>query len=170
MRKRLWTAATILSALALLWTVAGAANSGADMTSLDLDGVVASITSNTASTVATQTSQQAPAAEADKHNDEQNDSDEVETETNDDDNPVISASTEAAPSGTTSTKPGWGCGDKNHDHSGPPGRPGATPPPGCDRAGGNGQSGTNGNNASNGTSQQSVNPSHSNNGKGKGKP
>ena len=27
--------------------------------------------------------------------------------------------------------PGWGCGDTNHKHSGPPGRLGATPPPGC---------------------------------------
>ena len=32
------------------------------------------------------------------------------------------------------TKPGWGCGDKNHIHTGPPGRPNATPPPGCAQA------------------------------------
>ena len=25
-------------------------------------------------------------------------------------------------------RPGWGCGDKNHDHTGPPGNPGATSP------------------------------------------
>jgi hypothetical protein len=35
--------------------------------------------------------------------------------------------------GTVGVRPGWGCGDKNHTHSGPPGRPGATPPPGCRR-------------------------------------
>src|SRR5207249_1341329 len=29
------------------------------------------------------------------------------------------------------TRPGWGCGDTNHTHSGPPGRPSATPPPNC---------------------------------------
>lgn len=28
-------------------------------------------------------------------------------------------------------KPGWGCGDKNHIHTGPPGNQYATPPPGC---------------------------------------
>ena len=28
-------------------------------------------------------------------------------------------------------RPGWGCGDTNHVHTGPPGQPGATPPPGC---------------------------------------
>lgn len=35
--------------------------------------------------------------------------------------------------GTVGVRPGWGCGDKNHTHSGPPGRPDADPPPGCDR-------------------------------------
>jgi hypothetical protein len=30
-------------------------------------------------------------------------------------------------------RPGWGCGDTNHTHTGPPGRPDATPPPGCTR-------------------------------------
>jgi hypothetical protein len=29
------------------------------------------------------------------------------------------------------TRPGWGCGDKNHEHTGPPGRQYASPPPGC---------------------------------------
>jgi hypothetical protein len=28
-------------------------------------------------------------------------------------------------------RPGWGCGDRNHVHTGPPGRQYATPPPGC---------------------------------------
>jgi hypothetical protein len=37
-----------------------------------------------------------------------------------------------APTDSTSgARPGWGCGDTNHTHSGPPGRPGATPPPNC---------------------------------------
>jgi hypothetical protein len=39
----------------------------------------------------------------------------------------------AGTAGTVGTRPGWGCGDTNHTHSGPPGRPGATPPPGCQR-------------------------------------
>jgi hypothetical protein len=30
------------------------------------------------------------------------------------------------------TRPGWGCGDDNHTHTGPPGAQyGKTPPPGC---------------------------------------
>ena len=35
--------------------------------------------------------------------------------------------------GASGTRPGRGCGDTNHTHSGPPGRPNATPPPGCTR-------------------------------------
>jgi hypothetical protein len=30
-------------------------------------------------------------------------------------------------------RPGWGCGDRNHMHTGPPGRQYAPPPPGCTR-------------------------------------
>lgn len=37
----------------------------------------------------------------------------------------------AGTAGTVGVRPGWGCGDKNHKHSGPPGRPNADPPPGC---------------------------------------
>ncbi len=33
-------------------------------------------------------------------------------------------------SGTSGTRPGWGCGDENHVHTGPPGGPSSTPP-GC---------------------------------------
>ena len=34
----------------------------------------------------------------------------------------------AGTAGTVGTRPGWGCGDKNHTHSGPPGRPDADSP------------------------------------------
>ena len=49
---------------------------------------------------------------------------------------LISAAQRLAAAGTAGTvgvRPGWGCGDKNHEHSGPPGRPDASPPPGCNR-------------------------------------
>ncbi len=54
----------------------------------------------------------------------------TETETDND----VSQGNESQRAGTTGTKPGWGCGDDNHTHSGPPGRPGATPPPGCSKS------------------------------------
>jgi hypothetical protein len=44
---------------------------------------------------------------------------------------TVKASSAAPKDSTTGARPGWGCGDTNHKHSGPPGRPGATPPPGC---------------------------------------
>jgi hypothetical protein len=34
----------------------------------------------------------------------------------------------AGTAGTVGMRPGWGCGDKNHEHSGPPGRPDADSP------------------------------------------
>jgi hypothetical protein len=51
-------------------------------------------------------------------------------------NEVTANTPAAAPkdsTGAAGTRPGWGCGDTNHTHSGPPGRPNATPPPGCTR-------------------------------------
>lgn len=55
-------------------------------------------------------------------------------ETNTETTTTVSSGQETNQAGTTGTKPGWGCGDTNHVHSGPPGRPGATPPPGCAKA------------------------------------
>ena len=43
----------------------------------------------------------------------------------------VSSGQHVGQTGTSGTRPGFGCGDKNHAHSGPPGRPGATLPPGC---------------------------------------
>ena len=40
----------------------------------------------------------------------------------------VSAGQENTPAGTTGTRPGWGCGDTNHVHTGPPGNPNATNP------------------------------------------
>ena len=37
----------------------------------------------------------------------------------------------AAESPAAGARPGWGCGDTHHTHSGPPGRPNASAPPGC---------------------------------------
>ncbi len=34
---------------------------------------------------------------------------------------------------TGQDRPGWGCGDENHNHTGPPGNPGASSP--CDKSG-----------------------------------
>ena len=44
---------------------------------------------------------------------------------------AVTAPAAAPRDSTTGARPGFGCGDPNHKHSGPPGRPGATPPPNC---------------------------------------
>lgn len=46
---------------------------------------------------------------------------------------ALAAAQQTPDSATIGTRPGWGCGDKNHEHSGPPGNPDATNP--CDKAG-----------------------------------
>ena len=65
----------------------------------------------------------------------QQDQDKVDNdnEAADNDNEVneVEDAHDVAPTGTSATKPGFGCGDTNHKHSGPPGRPGASMPPGC---------------------------------------
>jgi hypothetical protein len=112
--------------------------------------------------MATQAHEQATQANLNEQTDNDND------ETTDNQRPFISPSTQAAPAGTSTTQPGWGCGDVNHEHTGPPGRPDATPPPGCDKtAGSSGQNSSHGNGANPGVGQsQSQNSSN----KGKGKP
>ena len=51
---------------------------------------------------------------------------------------ATSAAAQAIPPGGAQYdqyRPGWGCGDRNHVHTGPPGRQyGTTPPPGCMKA------------------------------------
>jgi len=42
--------------------------------------------------------------------------------------------TDKGPTGATGAKGGWGCGDDNHTHTGPAGRPSATMPPGCTKS------------------------------------
>ena len=74
--------------------------------------------------------EKADKAKEEAKDDEDTDNDEAtetEVETN-----QVSTGQQVAPTGTAGTRPGFGCGDKNHDHSeGPPGRPGASLPPGC---------------------------------------
>src|SRR5690242_3990486 len=80
MRKRLWMAATILSALALLGSAAGAANRGAEVTTLDPEGVAATVSANVATTMANE-----HATVAETQAVEANDNDENETEADEDD-------------------------------------------------------------------------------------
>lgn len=121
-------------------TAAEHATKHADLPSVAA-GVIAALTggSNPSTTVSQRdaehgnaTASEHASANASKH-DEDADNDTDEDNDTDVDNEV-SEGQEVGDTGTAGTKPGWGCGDRNHEHSGPPGRPGATPPPGCTKS------------------------------------
>jgi hypothetical protein len=70
-------------------------------------------------------------------NDTDADNNDEQVDKNDNDNDADNDNDEhgqkPAQTGTSTTKPGWGCGDKNHTHSGPPGNPTAAMPKGCEK-------------------------------------
>jgi hypothetical protein len=133
-QRPIWLTAAVLAVVVLLAQVAGAAtkdgNPSASVAasasvSADLTGTAATMAlPEQASSVATEKSAKAIA------NANQAVTDRGHGQTQ---NEVVAAAPAAAPVDASSgARPGWGCGDTNHDHSaGPPGRPGATPPPGC---------------------------------------
>ena len=132
-----WLTAAVLAVIVLLAQVAGAStrNESASLaTSASISGELAGTTG------AVTLSEQASATASEKSangiataNEAIADRETAENETTETEEVAVSARA-AAPKDTTSasgTRPGWGCGDTNHKHSGPPGRPSATPPPGC---------------------------------------
>jgi hypothetical protein len=192
MRKRfwkpLWQAGTVLAGLALLASVAAAAAT-ADRLSLSLPTIASTVAVDASAsglamanaqlgdkaktedqTEATETDEdQTEATETDKDaaKDAAKDNDKDKDEDNDNDE-VVSAPMSTPDALTSSARPGWGCGDDNHDHSGPPGRPGATAPKGCANAGsGNQNSSGQGNERSSHQSEQGATNS-TEHGKGKG--
>ena len=138
MRHRgIWLTAAVLAVAALLTQVAGAATREMPGSAAIVPTVSAELTATTptvalpaqASSVATEKAATGLAT-ASSH---QRETATTETTTT---NEVTANTPAAAPrdsTGASGTRPGWGCGDTNHTHSGPPGRPNATPPPGCTR-------------------------------------
>jgi hypothetical protein len=126
--RAIWLTAAVLAVVVLLAQVAGAATREMPASIATTASVSAEVTAITptvalpeqASSVATEKSATGIAA-----------SNKAVTSTSAN---VNTAPAAAAPvDGSTGARPGWGCGDTNHTHSGPPGRPDATPPPGCTR-------------------------------------
>jgi hypothetical protein len=130
----IWLTAAVLAVAVLLAQVAGAATRELPGSAATVASVSAQLTATTptvalpeqASSVATDKAATglATANEAVTTHGAPSNSNSNEVTTN--------APAAAAPvDSSTGARPGWGCGDTNHTHSGPPGRPGATPPPGC---------------------------------------
>jgi len=129
-QRGIWLTATVLAVVVLLAQVAGAATrdetaSGTTSASVSVTGTA--WTDSLAASVASEKSETG-LANANESIAIRGRATTTTTTTNE-----VRANTPAgAPQdSTTGARPGWGCGDTNHTHSGPPGRPGATPPPNC---------------------------------------
>ena len=127
--RAIWLTAAVLAVVVLLAQVAGAATREMPASLPTTASVSALVTATTptvalpeqASSVATEKSAKGVEAAS-------------EATTTSTTAKVNKAPAAAAPVDASSgARPGWGCGDTNHTHSGPPGRPDATPPPGCTR-------------------------------------
>ena len=137
----IWLMAAVLAVIVLLAQVAGASTREASASLATSAAVSAELTATTptvslpeqASATAREKSANGigTANEAIADRSQTNEKTEAtETEANE----VTMNAPAAAPKDSTTasgTRPGWGCGDTNHKHSGPPGHPSATPPPGC---------------------------------------
>jgi len=127
----IWLTASVLAVIILLAQIAGASTSeiGATVSAETTTAATVSLPAQ-ASTVGQEKSAAGLAIASAARASNESASERGETETNE---VAVNASAAAPHDSTTGARPGWGCGDTNHKHSGPPGRPGATPPPGCSK-------------------------------------
>jgi hypothetical protein len=133
-QRPIWLTAVILAVVVLLTQVAGAATKdGNPNASTAASASVSADLTGTAATVALPEQASAVAAEKSANaiaNAQQAVTDRGRGQAQNE--VVANAPAAAAPVDISGgARPGWGCGDTNHTHSGPPGRPDATPPPGC---------------------------------------
>ena len=134
-----WLTAAVLAVIVLLAQVAGA--STREETASLATTATATVSAELADTAASASlPEQASATASEKSangiasaNKAMADRETAANETTETNEVAVSAQAAAPKDGTSAsgTRPGWGCGDTNHKHSGPPGRPGATPPLGC---------------------------------------
>ena len=128
-----WLTAAVLAVIVLLAQVAGASTSNESAslaTSASISGELAGTTgavtlSEQASATASENSANGLETANEAFSARSRTTETTENEV------TVNAPAAAPKDTTTGARPGWGCGDTNHNHSGPPGRPGATPPPGC---------------------------------------
>ena len=127
----IWLTAAVLSVVVLLAQAAGAATREMPASVATSASVSAEVTGTTATVTLPE---QASSVAVEKTKSHEGETAAIQTTTTN--NEVTANAPAAAPkdsTGAAGTRPGWGCGDTNHTHSGPPGRPNATPPPGCTR-------------------------------------
>ena len=134
----IWLMAAVLAVIVLLAQIAGASTRD-EAASVATTATVSTELTGTAATLSLpeQASAVARAKSANgiaTANESLADRETTTTETTETNEVAVNARAAAPKDNTTGasgTRPVWGCGDQNHKHSGPPGRTGATPPPGC---------------------------------------
>jgi len=124
----IWVTGAVLAVIVLVAQIAGASTRDV---SVPLAANAAVTTELTTATTAAMSLPEQASLEARGHADKAKANVEARENTTVEANENTTAPAAAPSDSTTGARPGWGCGDKNHTHSGPPGRPGATPPPGC---------------------------------------
>ena|SRR5437762_7440546 len=131
----IWLTATVLAVVVLLAQVAGAATRDDNASGTATASVSASATLTVTAPTVSLPEQASSVASEKSEAGLANANESITTRgraTTTTTNEVKSNTPAGAPhDSTTGARPGWGCGDTNHTHSGPPGRPNATPPPNC---------------------------------------
>jgi len=128
----IWVTAAVLAVVVLLAQIAGASTSDVGTSAQATTAATVSLSAQ-ASSVAQEKSAAGMATANAVRVSNESASERGRTETTETNEVTANAPAAAPHDSTTGARPGWGCGDKNHTHSGPPGRPGATPPPGCSK-------------------------------------
>jgi len=128
----IWLTATVLAVVVLLAQIAGASTSDVGTSAQTTTAATVSLSAQ-ASSVAQEKSAAGLAIASAARVSNESASERGRTETTETNEVTVNAPAAAPHDSTTGARPGWGCGDTNHTHSGPPGRPGATPPPGCSK-------------------------------------
>ena len=127
--RAIWLTAAVLAVVVLLAQVAGAATREMPASLPTTASVSALVTATTPTVALPEQASSVATEKSAKGVDAANEATTTSTTAKVNKAPAAAAPVDAS----SGARPGWGCGDTNHTHSGPPGRPDATPPPGCTR-------------------------------------
>ena len=127
--RAIWLTAAVLAVVVLLAQVAGAATREMPASLPTTASVSALVTATTPTVTLPEQASSVATEKSAKGVEAANEATTTSTTAKVNKAPAAAAPVDAS----SGARPGWGCGDTNHTHSGPPGRPDATPPPGCTR-------------------------------------
>ena len=127
--RAIWLTAAVMAVVVLLAQVAGAATREMPASLATTASVSALVTATTPTVTLPEQASSVATEKSTKGVEAANEATTTSTTAKVNKAPAAAAPVDAS----SGARPGWGCGDTNHTHSGPPGRPDATPPPGCTR-------------------------------------